>query len=332
MGQVAPANRFAATLRIVGRGPTLSRPLTIDEAEDAMAQILRGEAEPLQTGGFLLVLRTRGETGAELAGFVRAGRRHLAVDCGGLDVALDWPSYADRHRQQPWLVLAALLIARAGHRVLLHGVEGATEPGFASIRPALAALGLRPATSRDQVARDLDRGGLAYLGIEHLAPGIRELLDLRPWLGVRTAVNSFARALNPADAPAQIQGVFHPPYRILHRDAALLLGQRRAAIFKGGGGEAQRNPLKACAVTAIREGAAADQSWPALLPGVAHDWRADDLAPDQPARLWRGEIDHPPAVALITGTAALALDLLGAPEPQARAEALWQGRQRQLDQ
>ena len=52
---------FAAYVRILGRGRTLSRSLTIEEAEAAMAMILRGEVRPEQLGAFLMLLRLKEE-------------------------------------------------------------------------------------------------------------------------------------------------------------------------------------------------------------------------------------------------------------------------------
>lgn len=330
MGQVAAADRLAELLRVVGRGPTLSRSLTQAEAAEAMATILDGRADRSQIGALLLLLRYRGETAEELAGFAMAARARLRLDLSGLGIDLDWPSYADRHRQQPWFLLAARLVAQHGIRILIHGVEGATGPGYASTRPALAALGITPAAGRDAVAADLDRQGLAYLGLETLCPDVDALLALRPLLGVRTVVNSFVRALNPAAAPAQMQGVFHPPYRTLQAAAAQLLGQPQAAVFKGGGGEAQRNPLKPCTVARVSGPDIIEQSWPALLPDTDHRWRDEDLAPGRLAALWRGEIDDPAPTAAVIGTAAIALQLTDhaktPAEAQALAERLWRHR------
>ena len=120
---VTAAHPFAEFLRTIGRGATLGRPLDETEAEQAMGMILDGAVEPVQLGAFLLVLRYRTETPPELAGFVRAARvRSVAAD--GIAVDLDWPSYADRHKQLPYFVLAALLLAGHGVRVLMHGIEG----------------------------------------------------------------------------------------------------------------------------------------------------------------------------------------------------------------
>lgn len=297
-----------------------------------MAGILAGHADPAQVGGLLLLLRYRGETPAELAGFAAAARHRLRIDLRDLGVALDWPSYADRHRQQPWFLLAARLLAQNGIRILIHGVEGATDPGYASTRPALAALGITAARDRDAASADLDRQNLAYVGLEDLCPEADALLGLRPLLGVRTVVNSFVRALNPAAAAAQMQGVFHPPYRTLQAEAARLLGQPRSAVFKGGGGEAQRNPLKACSVAHVVGAEIHDQAWPALLPETDHRWRDENLDSRRIAALWQGEINDAAPIAAVTGTAAIALVLTGRadrPETaQALADRMWRDRAR----
>ncbi len=65
---------FARFINILGRGKTLTRSLTIEEAEEAMAMILRGETLPEQLGAFLMLLRVKEESPAEIAGFVRAAR------------------------------------------------------------------------------------------------------------------------------------------------------------------------------------------------------------------------------------------------------------------
>jgi anthranilate phosphoribosyltransferase len=326
---VSQGQEFSSILRIVGRGPSLSRALSRDEAHAAMRLILAGQAEPVQIGALLLLLRYRGETAAELAGMVTAARETLVPPDSPAAVDLDWPSYADRHRQQPWFALAALLLAENGVKVLMHGIVGAAE-GHAPTRPVLAALGVSPSDSLAAAATDLARSNFAYVGLESLCPPLHSLFDLRPLLGVRTAINSLARALNPLRAAHQLQGVFHPPYQILHREVALLEGQPHAAIFKGGGGEVQRNPLKPCRIAWVREGAASEEDWPAVLPDQSYAWREEPLDPGRVAALWRGDIDLPAPVAAITGTAALGLAVLGRAgdpaEAQAMAEALWRAR------
>lgn len=327
----APAverHEFAHVLRTVGRGPTLSRPLTLDEAEAAMAMVLDGRAEPLQVGAFLLLLRYRGETVEELTGFTRAARARLANGATAR-VDLDWPSYADAHKQLPYFLLAALLLAGNGVRVLMHGLAGV---GGGTTRHGLAALGLRPARSAAEAAATIEATGFAYLPVETMLPALAEILDLKPVLGLRSFANTMARELNPFHAPCQIQGVFHPPYLELHRGTQRLLGQPRAASFKGGGGEAQRNPEKACRVLELAAGEEHEASWPALAPGAGYPWRDEPLRADRLAAVWRGDVEEPALTAAVTGTAAIALKLLGraagADEAQALAEAMWRARDR----
>lgn len=324
----APArpHPFAAYLRAVARGPTLGRPLDEAEAEAAMGMILDGEVEPVQLGALLLVLRYRTEAPSELAGFVRAARARLKRPAQAT-ADLDWPSYADRHKQLPYFLLAALLLAQSGARVLMHGIPG---EGAATTLAGLAALGLEPAADADDAARRLDRFGFAYLPLSAVSPRLEALFGLRPLLGLRTPVHTAARELNPFGAPCQIQGVFHPTYLELHQATQRLLGQPRAVTFKGGGGEGQRNPDKPCRTLVVRDGEAGEEAWPALPYGEPFPWRGEALEPAKLAALWSGDLAEPGPVAAVTGTAALCLKLLGRAgtmeEAQAMAEALWRER------
>lgn len=315
--EFAQAHPFAGFLRTIGRGATLGRPLDEEEAEAAMSMILDGEVEPVQLGAFLLVLRYRTETAAELAGFVRAARARIERPAG-VEVDLDWPSYADRHKQLPYFVLAAVLLADNGIRVLMHGLEG---EGPATTRATLGALGIAPARSSGEAADHLERSRFAYLPLEAICPQLERLFHLRPLLGLRSPANSLARELNPLAAAHQIQGVFHPTYLPLHQETALRLGQSRAVIFKGGGGEGQRNPDKPCRVVAVRGGEAEEMVWPALCEDP-HPWRKEPLEPERLAALWQGEWQPAGPVAAVVGTAAMALWMLGRAPSLAAADAL----------
>jgi anthranilate phosphoribosyltransferase len=321
-------NAFAEFIRTVGRGPGRSRALEQAEAERAMAMILGGEALPVQVGAFLVLMRYRKETPEELAGFVCAARAAAATWPGG-PVLLDWPSYADNHRQQPYFLLAALLLAENGVTVLMHGLEGS---GSATTRKALAALSLEPAASPAAAAAMLAERKFAYLPIAALSPAVAGLFGLRPVLGLRSPANTFCRMLNPAAAPASIAGVFHPTYLATHQETGRLLDQPRLAVFKGGGGEAQRNPDKPCRVATLAGGIASEETWPAMLDNTRHDWRAEPLGADRLLALWRGELGEPAPHAAVVATTAVAWRLLDRAgdiaEAERAAHAMWQGRDR----
>ncbi|MGH6879912.1 MAG: glycosyl transferase family protein [Hypericibacter sp.] len=317
---------FAKFLRLVGRGPTLSRSLTIDEAEEAMTAILAGSAEPMQIGALFLLLRNRKETPEELAGFVRAAQRWWKLPDEAA-AEIDWPSYADRHKQLPYFILSALLLAEQGIKIAMHGLAGV---GEATTPRVLQALGIEAANSVEDAARRIQRSGFAYLPIERFCPPLLRLFAMRPILGLRTPANSFCRELNPLAATAQLQGVFHPTYIVTHQEAARFLKQPKAAIFKGGGGEAQINPEKPCRVGLVEGEALTEETWPPLLAGERHGWRDEPLDPRAVLALWRGEAAPAGPTAAVIGTVAIALKLLGrAPTQEAaldQARAMWKGR------
>lgn len=315
-------------VRIVARGPNLSRPLTQEEATAAMRIILDDKADPIQLGAFLAVLRLRQETPEEFAGFVLAAREQFnAPDNAGVD--LDWPSYADNHKQVPYFVLAALLLAAAGVRVLMHGLTGV---GPVTTPAVLSALGIQPARSFDAAMAALDTACFAYIPTANFCPSVDRLFAIKPVLGLRSPANTFARALNPLNAPCQMQGVFHPTYIEPHRQTARLLGQPKAAIFKGGAGEVQCNPEKVCRVAVIENGRTMEEEWPPRVFQDHYDWRAETLDPVRVAALWEGTLELECPTQAIIGTAAIALKLLGRATTQSEAadlaSELWRSRDR----
>ena len=317
---------FAKFLRLVGRGPTLSRPLTMAEAEEAMTAILAGSAEPMQIGALFLLLRYRKETPEELAGFVRAAQRWWQLPASPA-AEIDWPSYADRHKQLPYFILSALLLAEQGIGISMHGLAGV---GEATTPRILQALGIEPASSVEEAARRIGGSHFAYLPIERFCPPLLRLFTMRPILGLRTPANSFCRELNPLNAPAQLQGVFHPTYIATHQEAARFLKQPKAAIFKGGGGEAQINPEKPCRVGLVEGEMLAEEIWPPFATGERHPWREEPLDPAGMVSLWRGERVAEAPTAAVIGTAAVALKLIGKAPTQeaavAQAQAMWKQR------
>ncbi|MEL6267567.1 MAG: glycosyl transferase family 3, partial [Pseudomonadota bacterium] len=212
----------------------------------------------------------------------------------------------------------------AGLPVLIHGYNG---EGTAAdrVRENLAAAGIAVAGCPAEAAGLLAGDGIAYLPLEALDPRLMALLALRDVLGLRSPVNTCLRALNPAGAATSVQGVFHPAFRALQREAAARLGQPALAVIKGGGGEFERHPAKAITVEGLSDGRPVTLEAPARLPGAAH--RLADIAPgsDLAATLAAARAGHPNAAAVeavITGTAALALHAAGAAASLPDAEAL----------
>ena len=213
----------------------------------------------------------------------------------------------------------------------MHGLDGHTT-GRLYTREALARLGLPIAASFEDAGAQLAARNFAFLPLETFSPRLADLFALRAILGLRSPVHTLARMVNPFDAPASLQSVFHPGYMAIHRDAALL---HRPEAHDGAARRRRRS--RAAAQQAVRD---ADRGGrrgrrSALAAAAIADPRAATEEPldlDRLAALWRGETEDETALAAIVGTIALALTTLGAEHDPAtataRAEALWRARDR----
>lgn len=301
---------LAPYVQIVARGQGRARAMTMAEAQEAMTLILNGEAAPEAVGALLMVMRLRGETAEEIAGFTAALRAHVGLALPKAD--LDLPSYAaGRSRGAPLFLLAARLVGQAGFTVSIHG--------WNSHQSAAASL-------RDVI--DLTGPNVTYAPLETLSPAAFALLNLRDTFGLRSCFNTVLRMWNPSGARATVQGVFHPSYRSLQAQAAELLGQSDLSIIKGGGGEFERHPSKDAVVFGLRDGVHIKETVPALMQETRK--LHDATKPINLSDLWDGRASDPFAIATITGTAALALWTLKAAETPASAHhmacSLWEQR------
>ena len=313
-------DKFAPYVAALGRGPGRSRDLTQEEARTAFGLILEGAADRAQIGAFLMLLRYRGENPATIAGLVQAARDHIGLPLPGLAADLDWPSYgAGRTREAPWFLLAALALAASGVAICMHGSNefGAGQ----SVPEALQVLEIAPARNAVEAAEQLRARRFAYLPLAAFAPKLDELLGLRRLFGLRSPVNTLVRLLDPADAGASVDGVFHPPYIETHLGAAALLGRPRLLVIKGGGGEAERSGEK---------------------PTIAYRWQQDHgraeftfpiLSPRAEAEttgiraVWHGETPAPTAVLATIALAWFALGRAETPEEaDQRAIKIWEER------
>lgn len=317
-----PEHPFAEYIRILGKGKKGSRPLTQEEAYQAMKMIMGDDVLPIQLGAFLMLMRVKEETPEELTGFVLAARESCNLKKYDARVDLDWSSYAGKRRHLPWFLLSALLLAENGIKVFMHGATGPSANRLYT-QDMLGYLGLPAATSIEQAVRQLDEQCFSYLSLEQFCPKLHEIIALRPLLGLRSPVHTLVRLLNPFNADYSIQGIFHPGYRPVHQQAAALLGQPHAAVLKGDGGETERNPDMDCLVQSVDNGVLSGENWPALFEH--RHVKPDQLDPSRLALVWQGKLDDEFAEAAVVGTAAIALKLLGKADSQEEAHRLASG-------
>lgn len=317
---------FAQYVRTLGRGRHGARPLSTPQALAAMRMILSNEATPEQIGAFLMLLRSREETPEETAGMILAVRETLLAPPATV-VDLDWPSYAGKRRHLPWFVLSARLLAQSGVRVLMHGsADGPEDRIFAE--SALAALGLPIAQNRDEALLSVAKHNFAFLALDRLHPRMASLFGLRSVLGLRSPINTIVRMVNPGYATHTLQSVFHPNYADIHSRAAVILGEASLCVFKGEGGEVERNPDTACNVQYVQRGVATTEEWPALF--AQRHLKDEQLDLSRLTQVWRGTANDEYGEAAIIATAAMALRLMerahSPEEAMLHARTMWDNR------
>lgn len=225
-----PVRRLAKYIAVVGRKVGHTRPLEMAEAEDAFTTIFSGNADPMQIAALIRLIHYRGETAPELAGMARAVRRFYSVN-GGIDVpSLDWPAYLSPNSTQlPWFMFSALLVARAGYPVVLHGNCGTGEL-YGKLEQAAEAINLPVVASHSLAQGALRAHGICFMPLAGFAPQIYALLALYPLFESRSSMNSLVHLINPMGLKASFLGVTQPAYRELHRDASALLDMQSVSV------------------------------------------------------------------------------------------------------
>lgn len=233
----------------IAKGPKASKDLTWDESKQAMKALIEGEATPAQVGAFLIAMRFKSESVAELAAFTAAVRQYVLPLAVSRELALvDVPSYAGKQDTFHALIAASIVAASAGVAVLMHGYDGVPgRPGSAGV---LRALGIPIDSEPKMAAEDLNRKGFAYLDIGLYHPPVYRFLEMRQELGVRNVFHPIARLLNPARASAQVVGLSHPPHFEKTVEALRMLGCPRGLVLRGVEGDPE---LSAAAVTRVLE-------------------------------------------------------------------------------
>jgi anthranilate phosphoribosyltransferase len=207
------------------------RSLTEDEAEAALATIMRGEATPAQVGAFLVALRAKGETAEELAGLVRAMVRHAEpVEASGALVDTCGTG-GDNAGTFNISTVAALVVAAAGLRVAKHGNRAAS--GRCGSADLLEAWGVAIDLQPSAAARTIEELGIGFLFARTFHPAMRFVAPVRGELGVPTVFNVLGPLTNPAAVERQVVGVADARLAPLVAEALLRLGRRHALVFRG---------------------------------------------------------------------------------------------------
>ena len=227
-------------IKEIGRGKDGARPLLRDQAADLLGQVLDGTVTDLEVGAFCLAMRIKGETPAEMAGFLDAVHQRLNLLPASETPVVVLPSYNGARKLPGLTPLLALLLAREGLPVLVHGTP--TEASRVFTSNVLLALDIRPLLAIQSIAS----GDVAFAPTELLSPGLKRLLDVRRVVGLRNPSHSLVKLMKPVAGKALVVSSYtHPEYAI-SMAATLELVEADALLLRGTEGEvvadARRSP------------------------------------------------------------------------------------------
>ncbi len=274
-----PTQDIPGLLSAVARGADSAFHLSREAARALFAKWLSGQLPSTAQGALWIAFRLKGETLPELLGFVAATEGCLATikaPAGPKPVVL--PSYNGARRHANLLPLLALLLAREGVPVLIHGSYGgpAEETALAlpqhdpsartSTGEILAHLGYPPVITHHALHDHLQRHRLAYVPLDVLHLRLASMLSLRRVLGVRSSAHTVIKLFNPFKTSVmQCAAVTHPAYLDRMRAFFMAAGST-ALVFRGAEGEPVAHARRRPALIGIDA-------------GYEHEWFREDRSP-----------------------------------------------------
>jgi anthranilate phosphoribosyltransferase len=251
-------------IKKIGRGKDGARSLTREQATDLFGLVLDGAVSDLEIGAFCLAMRIKGETCAELMGFIDAAEARIDRDAlqasssmASTRATVVIPSYNGARKLPLLTPLLALLLAREGLQVVVHGMDEGLKAvsGVQRVTSAEIFNALRHLKSQSLLGLN-ER--VCYASITQLSPQLKQLLDVRKVVGLRNSAHSVVKLINPYRHNTNIRSVLvtsytHPEYAISMNEALVGL-QASALLLRGTEGEAVADPRRLPVMTGLRGG------------------------------------------------------------------------------
>ena len=281
-------------LKEIGRGARGAKPLTREQATDLFGQVLDGTVTDLEIGAFCLAMRIKGETAEEMCGFLDATHQRLALLPATDRPLIVLPSYNGARKLPVLTPLLALLLAREGLPVLLHGMR--TEARRILASDVLLALDVPSLSAPEKIAN----GEIRHIHTQALHPGLSRLLAVREVVGLRNPGHSVVKLLNPCAGPSVVVTAYtHPEYFEMLQTTFCTLGLS-ALLSRGLKGEVvtdpRRTPRYDGFVHGVHEVLEAQQpGTAAVVPGLPAEIDVVTTA-TYTRRVLAGELPIPPAI------------------------------------
>ncbi len=208
--------------------------LSAEDAGEVLAQIMDGRASDIEIAGFLIGLRTKGESVEEVAGLARTMRSlAVAVPATRADL-IDTAGTGGGRPTFNVSTTAALIAAGAGCAVAKHGNRSAT--GLSGSADLLEALGANINLGGQEVATCIDKVGFGFMFAPAHHSATRYVVPVRKELAIRTVFNLLGPLTNPAGARRQLIGVSDPALIETVAGALVVLGVTRAMVVSSDDG------------------------------------------------------------------------------------------------
>jgi len=212
------------------------RSLTAEQSEAVLGQVLSGDAAPSQIAALAVALQAKGESVAEMTGFVRAMVAHaVPLDLpAGMAIVDTCGTGGDRLRSINVSTIAALVVAATGAKVCKHG--GRASSSAVGAADVLEALGVVADLGPKGVSRCIDEVGMGFCFAPRFHPAMRFAQPVRKELGIPTVFNYLGPLANPGRAQYQVVGVSNPAMADKMLGVLAANGARRAMIVYGDDG------------------------------------------------------------------------------------------------
>ncbi len=215
-------------------GQAAGTPLTREEAVTAFEIIMSGEATPAQIGGFLMTLRTRGETVDEIAGaasVMRAKAAGVKAPKGAMDIV---GTGGDGKGTLNISTATAFLVAGCDVPVAKHGNRAlSSRSGAADV---LGHLGVNSMVEPEVAEAALADTGICFMMAPMHHAAMRHVGPARVELGTRTLFNILGPLTNPAGVKHQLTGAFAPEFLRPMAETLAALGSETAWLVHGSDG------------------------------------------------------------------------------------------------
>ncbi len=246
-----------------------------------MSVLLEGGASEPMIAAFLVALRMKGETAAELAGFARAMRERVIFVDAGEDVIDTCGTGGDGPGTFNISTLAALVMAGTGAHVAKHGNRSiSSRSGSADV---LEALGVRILMAPEEAAWAVREIGIGFLFAPSLHPAMKHAQPVRRELKMRTVFNWLGPLVSPARARAQLIGTPSSAAAPLMAEALAELGTGHAFVVHGHDGLGEISTTGPTDVYEVWTGRVEKHVWTPAHFGVPHA-SLDDLTGGDPVR------------------------------------------------